>query len=120
MWALTANKTPEAAGRLRILVANAQGDVAYPRAESLRADGHEVTVVLGLSQAAQRASAASYDLAVLDGRWASDGLEGFAALRDAAPEMVWVVTAPAASLPGASRWRGCAAASALSPSTCCS
>jgi signal transduction histidine kinase/DNA-binding response OmpR family regulator len=101
VWALTANKTPEAAGRLRILVANAQGDVAYPRAESLRADGHEVTVVLGLSLAAQRASAASYDLAVLDGRWASDGLEGFAALRDAAPEMVWVVTAPAASLPDA-------------------
>ncbi len=101
MWALTVNKKPEAAGRLRILVANAQGDVAYPRAESLRADGHEVTVALGLSQAAQRASAASYDLAVLDGRWASDGVDGFAALRDAAPEMVWVVTAPVASLPDA-------------------
>ncbi|NOZ29111.1 MAG: GAF domain-containing protein [Chloroflexi bacterium] len=86
-------------GSVRVLVVASQLDVAQPWARALEKAGYQVDAVEGMSRAASQARTTFPDVMVLDGRCVAAGLEGFAALREAIPEAVWLVISPPGALP---------------------
>jgi signal transduction histidine kinase len=111
--------------RLQVLVGNNQLEIAQARAHTLEKAGYQVRAVTSLAEVREKASVTSSkgsgcDVIVLDGRWVQDVEEdntpelilslsqkasfpsweaNFSALREAAPEAVWLVTSPIEWLP---------------------
>ena len=111
--------------RLQVLVGNNQLELAQARARALEKAGYQVRAVTSLAEVREKVSFTSskgsgFDVIVLDGRWVQsveeDNAPGpilslsqeasfpsweanFSALREAAPEAVWLVTSPIEWLP---------------------
>lgn len=82
-------------GGIRVLVGYGQQDARAAWAEALKGAGYEVTVAASLTGAVDMARSVRFDVISLDGRWVTEGMEGFSLLREADPEAIWLIISPA-------------------------
>ncbi len=85
--------------QVRVLIGCADPSRAEAYVQALHEVGYQARSVGGWTRLMAEMDADAWDVLVLDGRWASEGIERFAELRAAASGAMWIVISPADLLP---------------------